>query len=892
MSNANTLILIDGSAYLYRAYHALPPLTTPEGLPTGALYGMTQMLKSVLKRYQPHYAAVIFDAKGPTFRTRLYADYKANRAAMADDLVQQLPKIYELVQALGFPLLMETEVEADDVIATLAKQAEAQGMHTFILSGDKDFAQLVNAQITLIDTLTMIQFDEAAIQAKFGIPPALIVDYLALIGDNVDNIPGVNKVGPKTAVKWLTQYGSLAHLIAHAEDISGKVGEHLRAALPWLQHTAPALLTLRTQVPLAYTPQQLTLKPPQIEDLRRLYKQLAFKQWLKDLPPPQQTTPQHPYSLILTQTEFEHWLRQLQQAPLFAFDTETTGLDYLTAQIVGVSFALGPEQAAYVPLAHDYPGAPEQLSREQVLKALKPLLEAAQPSKIGQNLKYDQHILANHGIQLQGGIYDTMLESYVLNSTATAHDMDSLALKYLDKQTTSFEDIAGKGKKQLTFNQIEIAQAGAYAAEDADITWQLHEQLWPRLQAQPGLKQVFTTIEMPLVPVLARMERHGVCIDKAHLQTQSQHLAQQLAELAQQIYHQAGESFNLNSPKQLQQILFHKLKLPVFKKTPKGEPSTAVEVLEALAQQYTLPQLILDYRSLSKLKSTYTDTLPQQIHPHTGRLHTSYHQAVTATGRLSSSQPNLQNIPIRSAAGRRIRQAFVAPQGYRVLAADYSQIELRLMAHLSQDEKLLAAFAAGEDIHHATAAEVFAVDSVTPEQRRRAKAINFGLIYGMQAYGLAKQLGIETQEAQSYIDTYFQRYTQVKAYMEQTRALAKQQGYVETLLGRRLYIADIHSAHPQKRQYAERSAINAPLQGSAADVIKLAMIQVDQWIENNKLDIKMTMQVHDELVFEVHHTQVEAAIEVISRLMKEVVSLRVALGVNSAVGDNWEQAHA
>ncbi|MDY6994532.1 MAG: DNA polymerase I, partial [Pseudomonadota bacterium] len=513
------------------------------------------------------------------------------------------------------------------------------------------------------------------------------------------------------------------------------------------------------------------------------------------------------------------------------------------------------------------------------------------PSKIGQNLKYDQHILANHGIQLQGGIYDTMLESYVLNSTATAHDMDSLALKYLDKQTTSFEDIAGKGKKQLTFNQIEIAQAAAYAAEDADITWQLHEQLWPRLQAQPGLKQVFTTIEMPLVPVLTRMERHGVCIDKAHLQAQSQHLAQQLAELAQQIYHHAGESFNLNSPKQLQQILFHKLKLPVFKKTPKGEPSTAVEVLEELAQQYALPQLILDYRSLSKLKSTYTDTLPQQIHPQTGRIHTSYHQAITATGRLSSSQPNLQNIPIRSAAGRRIRQAFVAPKGYYVLAADYSQIELRLMAHLSQDDKLLAAFAAGEDIHHATAAEVFAVDSVTPEQRRRAKAINFGLIYGMQAYGLAKQLGIATQEAQTYIDTYFQRYTQVKAYMEQTRALAKQHGYVETILGRRLYIADIHSSHHQKRQYAERSAINAPLQGSAADVIKLAMIQVDQWIENNSLDIKMTMQVHDELVFEVHHTQVEAAIEVISRLMKEVVSLRVALGVNIAVGDNWEQAH-
>lgn len=883
--NTKTLVLVDGTAYLYRAFHALPALNTTQGVPTGALYGMTSMLKRLCAEYQPTYAAVVFDAPGPTFRQTLYSDYKANRATMPTELSAQIPYMYQLVEALGFPLVMETGVEADDVIGTLAKQAEAAGLASLIFTSDKDFAQLVNAQITLIDTMKNTHLDSQGVQQKFGLPSALIVDYLCLMGDSVDNVPGVEKVGPKTAQKWLVQYGSLENLIAHADEIKGKVGDNLRRAIPYLQSTARTLLTIRCDVPLSVTPQQLLLNPPDTTALQTLFKTLEFKQWLAALPTVPVSTERN-YSLILNQTDFSTWLARLQAADLFALDTETTSLDYRQAQIVGLSFAVQAHEAVYVPLAHDYLGAPTQLTRETVLAQLKPLLEDPNKRKVGQHLKYDAHVLANHGIQLQGIAYDTLLASYVLNST-TKHDMDSLALHYLGVQTITFEAIAGKGKHQLTFNQIHLEKAGPYAAEDADITWQLHEVLWPQLQAIPALEKVFLDLEMPLISILMHMERHGVKIDVAKLQAHSQTLATRLQQLETQAHQLAGEAFNLNSPKQLQAILFDKLKLPVMKKTPKGEPSTAVDVLETLALDYPLPQVILDYRSLSKLKSTYTDALPQQVNPATGRIHTSYHQSVTATGRLSSSDPNLQNIPIRTEAGRQIRQAFIAPAHYRLLSADYSQIELRIMAHLSQDEKLCTAFIQGEDIHQATAAEVFSDSTVTTEQRRRAKAVNFGLIYGMQAFGLAKQLGIERQEAQDYIDTYFARYAAVKRYMETTRELARQQGYVETVFGRRLYIPDIQASNSQRRQYAERSAINAPLQGTAADLIKLAMIKVDHWIRHSGLDIKMILQVHDELVFEVHETMIAQAEQAIDTLMREVASLTVPLSVNITVGPHW-----
>jgi DNA polymerase I len=902
----DTLVLIDGSNYLYRAFHALPPLSNSQGMPTGAVYGITNMLKSLLAEYQPQYAAVVFDAKEKTFREELYPDYKANRLAMPDELVSQISLTHEIVQALGLPLLMVSGVEADDVIGTLAKQAEALGMSTLIFTGDKDFTQLVNNAIILIDSMKQTRLDVQGVIDKFGIPPERMLDYLCLIGDSVDNIPGVDKVGPKTAVKWLTTYGSLAQIIAAAEDIKGKVGENLRTALPHLPLTRQ-LLTIRADVPLAYTPRQLQVKPYDISKLRQLFTQLEFKKWLAALPAEeisvtgsiQTETDQaegiakSSYHTVLTQTEFDDWLKRLQTAPLFAVDTETTSLDYLEAELVGISLAIQAGEAVYVPLAHDYLGVPPQLPREQVLAALKPLLENPQQLKVGHHLKYDAHVLANYGIELQGIAFDTLLESYVLNSTATSHSLNALASQYLQVETITFEDIAGKGKKQLTFNQIHLDKAAAYAAADADITLQLHQKLWSQLQQFPPVQHIFTEVEIPLISVLKRIERNGVLVDATQLHEQSTLLAQRLQTLEQSAYELAGIEFNLNSPKQLQTILFDRLKLPVLQKTPHHDPSTAVEVLEELATDYPLPQLILEYRQLSKLKSTYTDALPRQINPRTGRIHTSYHQAVVVTGRLSSSQPNLQNIPIRTPEGRRIRQAFIAPPGYRLLAADYSQIELRIMAHLSGDQGLLAAFTSGQDIHRHTAAEIFAVpiETVTTEQRRQAKAINFGLMYGMQAFGLAKQLGIQRDEAQTYIKTYFARYPAVKTYLEQVRNKAKQSGYVETVLGRRLFIPDIHSRNPQRRQYAERSAINAPMQGTAADLIKMAMLKIDNWIQTQHPDIKMIMQVHDELVFEVAESTIAAAKRVIIEAMSQVAQLKVPLVVDVGIGMNWEEAH-
>jgi DNA polymerase-1 len=832
---------------------------------------------------------------------------------MPEELAAQFPFTYDVVQALGFPLLIESGVEADDVIGTLAKQAEAAGMQTVIFTGDKDFAQLVNPAITLIDTMKKSRLDVQGVIDKFGVPPELIIDYLSLVGDTVDNVPGVKKVGPKTAVKWLKTYGSLNAVLENADQIKGKIGENLRDALPLMPLTRQ-LLTLKCDVSLSQSPRQLNINPFNFNKLKEIYTELEFQQLLAELPKiPSKSTlikgevsqvekakeadiekadiPQKQYHTILTQTAYDDWLTRLNEATLFAFDTETTGLDYLDAQIVGVSFAVKVGEAAYVPLAHDYLGAPQQLSREKVLAALKPLLENPEKTKVGQNLKFDALMLANHGIHLQNNVFDkmfdTMLESYVLNSTAT-HNLDALAKKHLKLETVKFEEIAGKGKKQLPFSQILVEQAAPYAAEDADITLQLHKKLWEQLQNTPKLVQIFTDLEMPLIPVLMRMERNGVKIDAAQLHKQSAELTTRLQQLEEAAYVMAGCEFNLNSPKQLQQILFEKQKLPILKKTPKKEPSTAVDVLEELAIDYPLPKLILEYRSLSKLKSTYTDALPQQINPKTGRVHTSYQQAVTATGRLSSSNPNLQNIPIRTKEGRRIRQAFIAPKGYHLLAADYSQIELRIMAHLSQDEKLLAAFAKGEDIHKATASEVFEtpINEVTSEQRRNAKAVNFGLIYGMQAFGLAKQLGIERRKAKSYIDTYFARYPGVKAYMEETRELAKKQGYVETIFGRRLLLPEINSRNHQRRQHAERTAINMPLQGTCADFLKKSLLSIDYWIQKSGLDVQLILQVHDELVLQTNDAILDEVSAVISETMKEA-ALPIDVPVNIGIGENW-----
>ena len=907
----NSLILIDGSSFLFRAYHAVPPLSNPKGEPTNAIYGVSNMLRKLINDYPTDYFTVVFDAPGKTFRNDLYDQYKANRPPMPDDLRVQIEPLHELIKAMGLPLIMESGVEADDVLGALAQHAAAQGFKVIISTGDKDMAQLVTDQIILENTMSNTRMNRQGVIDKFGVTPEQIIDYLALMGDTSDNIPGVPKVGPKTAAKWLEQYQTLDNLMANADKITGKIGENLRASLDQLP-LAKQLTTIKCDLNLPYGMEDLKKQAINKAELTDILNQLGFSSWVKTLDNPvTPTLSQAPtvtadpiaeakpvastgnYETILTQAQFEHWLAQLNNADIFAFDTETTSLDYCKAEIVGVSFAVNPGNAAYLPLAHQYPDVPLQLDRTEILAQLKPLLENPNKAKLGQNLKYDAHVLANHGICLQGIAHDTMLESYVLNSTATRHNMDDLAKVYLGITTIHYEDITGKGVKQIPFEEVPIELATPYAAEDADITLQLHQTLNAKLQEQPSLLSLYADVEIPLLSVLSRIESNGVLIDTDMLSQQSLELASQIVSLEQRAHESAGHAFNLGSPKQLQTILYEQLKLPIKKKTPKGQPSTEESVLQELALEYPLPKLILDYRSLSKLKSTYTDKLPLQVNDKTGRVHTSYHQAVAATGRLSSSDPNLQNIPIRSEEGRKIRQAFIAPAGYKIVAADYSQIELRIMAHLSGDAGLLSAFSAGEDIHKATAAEVFdvALEDVTNDLRRSAKAINFGLIYGMSAFGLAQQLGIDNGRAKSYIDLYFARYPGVKTYMDNIRAQAHEQGYVETLLGRRLYLPEIKSKNAARRQYAERTAINAPMQGTAADIIKLAMINTDQWLFKDKPDAKMIMQVHDELVFEIAEDQLENCCNTIREIMCSAIELNVPLIVDIGVGNNWDEAH-
>jgi DNA polymerase-1 len=911
------LVLVDGSSYLYRAFHAMfkADLRNAAGEPTGAVRGVTAMLRRLEKDYPSSNIAVIFDAKGKTFRDDIYPEYKAQRPPMPDDLRSQIQAVHDIVRAMGFPLLIIEGVEADDVIGTLAHEATEKGIDVVVSTGDKDMAQLVNKHVTLVNTMTETVMDIEGVKEKFGLPPELIIDFLALMGDKVDNIPGVPGVGEKTALSLLQNLGNIDQIYNDLEAVRGldfrgakKMPERL-AENKELAELSYLLATIKCDVALDLQVEELVNTPSDKDALFTLFKHLEFKNWLnelqsnvnsagkttsqtQDVMPPVVT--ERNYETILTEDRLQFWLGQLKEAELFAFDTETTSLNYLDARIVGLSFAVKAGEAAYLPLKHDYAGAPEQLNFDEVLALFKPILEDPSQFKVGQNLKYDRHILLNHDIDLQGIQHDTMLQSYVLDSTATRHDMDSLAEKYLGRSTIHFEDIAGKGKKQLTFNQIGLEEAGPYAAEDADITLQLHQTLWPKIQAIPALVEVYQTLEMPLLTVLNTLERNGVNIDIWMLQQQSDELAQKIDKLEQQAWSVAGEEFNLGSPKQLQTILYEKLELPILKKTPKGQPSTAEAVLQELADDdYELPQVIMNYRSLSKLKSTYTDRLPEQVNRATGRVHTSYHQAVTATGRLSSSDPNLQNIPIRSEEGRRIREAFVAPDAYTLLAADYSQIELRIMAHLSQDPGLLKAFAAGEDIHRHTASEIFAVDleHVSSDQRRSAKAINFGLIYGMSAHGLSKQLGIERHQAAEYMNTYFERYPGVKAYMNNTREQAKEDGYVETLFGRRLYLPEINSSNGMRRQYAERTAINAPMQGTAADIIKRAMIDIHGWLLETNSPIRMIMQVHDELVFEVPTEQVDDAKTMIEQYMEKAAELAVPLEVGTGTGNNWEQAH-
>ena len=899
MTKPAPFILVDGSSYLFRAFHALPPLTNSHGEPTGATVGVINMLRKLIADYDPTHIAVVFDAPGKTFRDDLYADYKANRPAMPDDLRVQIEPTLNIIRAMGLPLLIEENVEADDVIGTLTRLATEHGMPTVVSTGDKDMAQLVNSHVTLVNTMSETELDEDGVREKFGVRPDQIIDFLALTGDTVDNIPGVPKCGPKTAAKWLDQFGSLDAVIARADEVKGKIGENLRASLDFLP-LSRQLTTIKTDVELAQGPADLLMTDGDPDALRKLYERLESRRLLASVGEPSADEPTTPavekhYQTVLDQAEFDAWLARLKDASLMSFDTETTSLDYMRARIVGVSFAVQPHEAAYVPLAHVYPGAPTQLDRDKILAQLKPLLEDPAVHKVGQNLKYDMSVLANHGIALRGVAYDTMLESYVLDAGAGRHDMNSLADRHLGEKTIHFEDVAGKGAKQLTFDQVPLEQAGPYAAEDADITLRLHEALWPRFADKARLLDVLNEIEVPLLSVLSRIERTGVRLDSAMLTRQSHELAQRMHALEQQAYGIAGRSFNMGSPKQIGQIFFEELALPVIAKTPKGAPSTAESVLQELADQgHELPQVILEHRGLAKLRSTYTDKLPELVNPDTGRLHTSYHQAVAATGRLSSSDPNLQNIPVRSDEGRRIRQAFVPEQGWRMLAADYSQIELRIMAHLSGDDGLLKAFAAGEDIHRATAAEVFGADSpgaVTADQRRSAKAINFGLIYGMSAFGLAKQLGIERGAAQEYVDLYFARYPGVKAFMERTREQAREQGYVETLFGRRLYLPDINARNPQIRAGAERTAINAPMQGTAADIIKRAMLAVDDWLQASQPPVRLLMQVHDELVFEVEASAVDSATDEIRQRMQGAADLAVPLLVDVGVGDNWDEAH-
>lgn len=900
------LILVDGSNYLFRAFHALPPLTGPEGQPTGAIHGVLNMVRKLFESYRPGYCAVVFDAPGKTFREGIYADYKANRPEMPDDLRVQIEPLYEIIRAQGLPLLVIADVEADDVIGTLTRQAVAAGMDVIISTGDKDLAQLVGEHVTLLDTMHDVVTDVDRVQQKFGVAPEQVVDYLALVGDSVDNIPGVDKVGPKTAAKWLTEYGSLTGLIEHAGQVKGKVGDNLRSHLEQLPLNRE-LATIRCDVELDLGPDELAPAEPDRKRLRELYARHGLNTLLRKLGRDEEVPSANPdgatqaatdtagpdYQTLLDQEALESWLSRLEQAELFALDTETTSLDYMRAELVGISFAMEPGHAAYLPLAHCYPGVPEQLDRAQTLARLKSLLEDSTRAKVGHNLKYDMSVLANHGIALDGVRFDTMLESYVLNSTATRHDMDAVALKYLRHETIHFEDVAGKGPKQLTFDQVPLEVAAPYAAEDADVALCLHQALWPRLQSAGRLPELLERIEIPLIPVLSRIERTGVLVDVERLRAHSTRLAERMAALEQQAHELAGQPFNLGSPKQLQEILYQKMGLPVTVKTPKGQPSTAEEVLHELAQAFDLPARILEHRALSKLKSTYADKLPLQLNPRTGRVHTSYHQAVASTGRLSSADPNLQNIPVRSEEGRRIRQAFTAPVGYCILAADYSQIELRIMAHLSGDESLLGAFEQGLDIHRATAAEVFGVapEQVDPEQRRRAKAINFGLIYGMSAFGLARQLGIPREEAQEYVNLYFQRYPGVREFMNRTRAQARADGFVETVYGRRLYLPEINSRNGARRQAAERTAINAPMQGTAADIIKRAMISVDQWLQRSKTDARMVMQVHDELVLEVADNAVAEVGEALRTRMQGAAELKAPLLVDIGVGANWDEAH-
>jgi len=900
--NKPPLILVDGSSYLFRAFHAMPPLENSKGNPTGAIYGVINMMKKLIADYKPTHMAMIFDAKGKTFRNALYSDYKANRPPMPDELRGQIKPLHDLISAMGIPLVVIPQVEADDVIGTLAVQAAADNTSVLISTGDKDMAQLVTPSIHLINTMNKVKLDVDGVMTKFAVRPDQIIDYLALMGDTSDNIPGVPKVGPKTASKWLTQYETLENVIEHADDIKGKVGESLRDHLEQLP-LSKELTTIKLDVDKLPLHNDLTFSAPDSDKLIKICTELEFKTWLAEarsanLGTEQEEAINEPaieteYETILDKARLEHWLNKIEQSSLFAFDTETTSLDYMQAKLVGVSFAIKAGEAAYLPFAHDYIGAPKQLDQDYVLGKLKPLLENDALKKVGQNLKYDTSVLANHGIDLKGIEFDTMLESYVINSVGNRHDMNTLALKFLNHQTIHFEDVAGKGKKQITFNQVDLDLAGPYAAEDADITLRLHEKLWCSIENEELLKSIFDNIELPLIKVLSGIERTGVKIDSNKLITQTIELTKEIDTLEATAHILAGTAFNLASPKQLQEILFEQLGLPVLKRTPKKQPSTAEEVLQELANDYELPGIILQHRSLSKLKSTYTDKLPKMVNPDTGRIHTSYHQAITATGRLSSTEPNLQNIPIRTEQGRRIRQAFIPEKGFKMVAIDYSQIELRIMAHLSSDDGLVSAFENGLDVHRATAAEVFGLcaEDVTVDQRRSAKAINFGLLYGMSAFGLAKQLGINRGDAQNYMNTYFARYPGVQAYMEETRIQAREKGYVETLFGRRLYLPDINSSNGMRRQAAERTAINAPMQGTAADIIKLAMIDVDAWIKQQKIPLSMIMQVHDELVFEIPEADVDEVSKKLQTIMESAADLAVPLIAEVGIGDNWDQAH-
>jgi len=915
-----TLLLVDGSSYLYRAFHAMPDLRNAEGAPTGAIYGMINMLRRLRQDYAAAYIACVFDAKGKTFRDDLYPEYKANRASMPEDLVRQIEPIHEVVRAMGWPILMVEGIEADDVIGTLAVQAASQGLDTVVSTGDKDLAQLVNERVTLVNTMSNEKLDRDGVIAKFGVPPERIVDYLTLVGDTVDNVPGVEKVGPKTAVKWLTQYGTLDDVMAHANDIGGVVGENLRRALDWLPQ-ARHLVTVKCDCDLSEhlsaIDQQLINRPEDKEALREFFTRMGFRTWLREINAERQaaatssqstesdaqvglfaadTLPDPPpkihYETIFTEAQLQQWLAKVNAATLTAVDTETTSLDAMRASLVGISLCVEAGKAAYIPIAHRYPGVPDQLSCDQVLATLRSWLENPAKPKLGQHLKYDSHVFANHGVALQGIVHDTLLQSYVLESHRN-HDMDSLALRWLDKKTISYQDVCGKGASQIGFDEVSIERATEYAAEDADITLRLHQAMWPRIETNEKLRFIYERIELPTSRVLQRVERNGVLIDVALLEAQSAELGTRLLSLEQQAHALAGQPFNLNSPKQLGEILFDKLSLPVVKKTPGGTPSTDEEVLQKLAEDYPLPKLLLDYRSLSKLKSTYTDKLPRMVNPQTGRVHTNYGQAIAVTGRLSSNEPNLQNIPVRTVEGRRIREAFIAAPGHQIISADYSQIELRIMAHLSGDPGMLRAFASGEDIHRATAAEIFGVtvDQVDSEQRRAAKVINFGLMYGMSAFGLASNLGVERSAAQMYMDKYFTRFAGVKQFMDDIRQQAKSQGYIETVFGRRLWLPEINSPNGPRRQGAERAAINAPMQGTAADLIKLAMIAVQKWLDADQLGARMVMQVHDELVLEVPDHEIAIVRERLPQLMAGVAQLKVPLVADVGCGANWEVAH-